>query len=87
MKTKFGNKYKPKGRVISSPIFIGGIMIIKTKYGEINVSEDELGAITVRFDTMDDVMVELIGSNSLKFHIIKPRTNQIRTKLDLTKNK
>lgn len=62
-------------------------MKIKTKYGEINVSEDELGAVTVRFDTMDDVMVEMKGSNGLKFHIIKPRTNQIKTKLDLNKVK
>lgn len=55
-------------------------MKLKTKYGDINIIETEEGAVEVRFDTMDNVLVEMNSSNSVTFHILTPMTNIVKTK-------
>lgn len=52
---------------------------IKTKYGAINIIEDDNGAIEVRYDTQDNVLIETKSTNSIVFHILKPRTNRVET--------
>lgn len=56
---------------------------VKTTYGEIVVTEDEMGAVTITFNTDEDVMVEMKASNSLKFHLVEPRSNRIISKENL----
>lgn len=58
---------------------------IQTKYGIIYITEDEQGAVRVSFNTDDDVMIEMKANNSLVFHILEPRTKNIKTKLNLKK--
>lgn len=56
---------------------------VKTTYGEIVITEDEMGAVTITFNTDEGVMVEMKVSNSLKFHLVKPRSNRIIFKENL----
>lgn len=58
-------------------------MKFKVKYGEINIKEDKNGAVTITFNTDEDVIIEMKSSNSLKFHVVEPRTNKIKTKINL----
>lgn len=56
---------------------------IQTTYGLLVIIEDDMGAVTVSFNTDEDIMIEMKASNSLTFHAIEPRTNKIRTKKNL----
>ncbi len=55
-------------------------MKLKTKYGDINIIETDDGAVEVRFDTMDNVLVEMNSTNNITFHVLTPMTNIIKTK-------
>lgn len=56
---------------------------IETTYGLLVIIEDDMGAVTVSFNTDEDIMIEMKASNSLTFHAIEPRTNKILTKKNL----
>lgn len=56
---------------------------IETTYGLLVVIEDDMGAMTVSFNTDEDIMIEMKASNSLTFHAIEPRTSKILTKKNL----
>lgn len=56
---------------------------IETTYGLLVVIEDDMGAVTVSFNTDEDIMIEMKASNSLTFHAIEPRTSKILTKKNL----
>lgn len=56
---------------------------IQTTYGLLVIIEDDMGAVTVSFNTDEDIMIEMKASNSLTFHAIEPRTNKILTKKSL----
>lgn len=57
---------------------------IKTKYGVINIIEDDNGAVEVRYDTQDNILIEAIRTNSIVFHIVKPRTNKVLSIKDIS---
>lgn len=57
---------------------------IKTKYGIIDIIEDDNGAIEVRYSTQDNVLIETKSTNSIVFHIVKPRTNKVLTIKDIS---
>lgn len=57
---------------------------IKTKYGVINIIEDDNGAVEVRYDTQDNILIEVIRTNSIVFHIVKPRTNKVLSIKDIS---
>lgn len=61
----------------------GNTMKLKTKYGDVSISEDENGAVKVRFDTMDNILIETNSTNSVTFHVLTPRTNVVKTKVNL----
>lgn len=54
-------------------------MRVKCKYATVNITEDDKGAINVRVDTMDNVMVQMESTNALTFHILRPSGNVIKT--------
>lgn len=58
-------------------------MRIKTKYGDVNIVETKDGAVEVRFDTMDNVLVQMNSTNSVTFHLLTPMTNVVKTKVNL----
>lgn len=57
---------------------------IKTKYGIIKVAENDNGAIEITYDTQDNILIEAKRSNSIIFHILKPRTNRVETIKDIS---
>lgn len=57
---------------------------IKTKYGIIDIIEDDNGAIEVRYNTQDNVLIETKSTNSIVFHIVKPRTNKVLSIKDIS---
>lgn len=57
---------------------------IKTKYGVINITEDDNGAIEIRYDTQDNVLIEAVRTNSIVFHVLKPRSNKVKTIKDIS---
>lgn len=57
---------------------------IKTKYGIIDIIEDCNGAVEVRYNTQDNVLIETKSTNSIVFHIVKPRTNKVLTIKDIS---
>lgn len=62
-------------------------MKLKTKYGDINIIETDDGAVEVRLDTMDNVLVEMNSTNSITFHVLTPMTNIVKTKKNLKEPK
>lgn len=57
---------------------------IKTKYGIIKVTENDNGAIEITYDTQDNILIEAKRSNSIVFHIVKPRTNKVVSIKDIS---
>lgn len=53
-----------------------------TKFGNVVISEGELGSIKVTYTTDDKVILEVNSSNSITFHSVEPRTNIIKTMLN-----
>lgn len=60
---------------------------IETKYGVLYITEDDMGAVTVSFNTDEDIVVEMKASNSLTFHVVEPRTDKIMSKKNLKEMK
>lgn len=56
---------------------------IETIYGLLVIIEDDMGAVTVSFNTDEDIMIEMKASNSLTFHVVEPRTDKIISKKNL----
>lgn len=54
-------------------------MKLKTKYGEVIVSEGENGEVEITYCTDYNVLCELKNTNTIKFHTIKPRTDRVLT--------
>lgn len=58
-------------------------MRVKTKYGELVITEDDYGAISIVYNSDYEILIESKSTNSLKFHVVTPRSNEILTKLNL----
>lgn len=61
-------------------------MKVKTKYGELNITEDDYGAVSIVYNSDYEILIESRSTNSLKFHVVKPRSNKILTKSNLEQN-
>ena len=61
-------------------------MKVKTKYGELNITEDDYGAVSIVYNSDYEILIESRSTNSLKLHVVKPRSNRILTKSNLEQN-